>query len=135
MVNSDEADDAPFEFMQKGKIVGYDQDLLHAVMEELPGVKLKLMNVPWSGLLPSVAQKKADIVVTVVSVSKLRMKDYAMTLPVVDATNSFLKRADDNTINSPTDLRKKIEGTQIGSVQLQVKIERASCRERVRQDV
>src|SRR3546814_8414318 len=48
------------------------------------------------------------------------MKDYAMTLPVVDATNSFLKRADDNTINSPTDLRKKIVGTQIGSVQLQV---------------
>src|SRR3546814_20962677 len=61
-----------------------------------------------------------DIVVTGVSVSKLRMKDYAMTLPVVDATNSFLKRADDNTINSPTDLRKKIVGTQIGSVQLQV---------------
>src|SRR3546814_4708182 len=119
MVNSDEADDAPFEFMQKGKIVGYDQDLLHAVMEELPGVKLKLMNVPWSGLLPSVAQKKADIVVTVVSVSKLRMKDYAMTLPVVDATNSFLKRADDNKINSQTDLRKKIVGTKIGSVDRQ----------------
>src|SRR3546814_4200368 len=78
------------------------------------------MVVPLSGHVPSFAQKKADIVITVVSVSKLRMKDYAMTLPVVDATNSFLKRADDNTINSPTDLRKKIVGTQIGSVQLQV---------------
>src|SRR3546814_5039637 len=75
MVTAVEADYAPFEFIQKGKIVGYDQDLLHAVMEELPGVKLKLMNVPWSGLLPSVAQKTADIVVTVVSVSKLRMKE------------------------------------------------------------
>src|SRR3546814_12727885 len=78
------------------------------------------MVVPLSGHVPSFAQKKADIVVTVVSVSKLRMKDYAMTLPVVDATNSFLKRADDNTINSTTDLRKKIVGTQIGSIQLQV---------------
>lgn len=120
MVVAVEADYAPFEFVQKGEIVGYDQDLLHAVMEGMPDVKLKLINLPWSGLLPSVAQKKADIVVSVLSVSKLRMKDYAMTLPVVDATNAFLKRADDNTIHSPEDLRGKRVGTQLGSVQLQV---------------
>src|SRR5690348_18482933 len=45
-----QADYPPFEFIQDGKIVGYDKDLLDAVISDW-GVKLNQLDLPFAGLL------------------------------------------------------------------------------------
>ena len=113
-----EARYAPFEFIEKGKIVGYDRDLLAHVMEGLPKVQVKTLDLPWQGLLPGLAQGKLDFVVTAISVTKERAARYAVTVPVADATVAFVKRAGDDAIKESKDVIGKVVGTQIGSGQL-----------------
>lgn len=113
-----EARYAPFEYIKSGKIVGYDRDLLHQIMEALPNVEVKTRDLPWQGILPGLAQGKLDFVVTAISVTKARAKRYALTVPVANATVALLKRAGDDSINSSKDVIGKIVGTQIGSGQL-----------------
>ena len=46
-----EAAYSPFEFIDNGKIVGYDQDLFNWIMEtSAPGVKVTLLDLPFQGL-------------------------------------------------------------------------------------
>lgn len=105
----------PFEFIKDGKIVGYSADVMVYIMKELPGVKLKRLDLPWQGILPGLAAKKFDYVITCVSGTKARYKKYALSLPIGNGTLGLVKRKGDNSINSPADIAGKVVGTQIGS--------------------
>jgi polar amino acid transport system substrate-binding protein len=114
-----EARYAPFEYIDNGKIVGYDADLMQYVLKSLPDVKVKQLDLPFQGLLPGLDAKRFDIVVTAVTVNKDRASHFAFTLPVADATTGVLLRTNETTIKSPDDLNGKIVGSQTGSAQLQ----------------
>jgi polar amino acid transport system substrate-binding protein len=114
-----EASYAPFEFVENGKFVGYDADLLQYLLQSLPGVKLKQLDLPFQGLLPGLDAKRFDMVISAVTVNKDRASHFAFTLPVADATAGLLLRIDDSRIKSPNDLNGMIAGSQIGSAQLQ----------------
>ncbi len=114
-----EARYAPFEYIDNGKIVGYDADLMQYVLKSLPDVKVKQLDLPFQGLLPGLDAKRFDIVVTAVTVNKDRASHFAFTLPVADATTGVLLRANETSIKSPDDLNGKIVGSQTGSAQLQ----------------
>ena len=49
-----------------------------------------------------------------------RVTKYAYTLPIADSTAYFIKRAGDNSLNSPADLNGKVVGTQLASLTEQV---------------
>ncbi|MBB2929031.1 transporter substrate-binding domain-containing protein [Paraburkholderia silvatlantica] len=117
-----EARYAPFEYVDNGKIVGYDADLLAYVLKSLPDVKVKQLDLPFQGLLPGLDAKRFDIVVTAVTVNKDRADHFAFTLPVADATTGVLLRANESAIKSPSDLNGKVVGSQTGSAQLQALI-------------
>ena len=114
-----EARYAPFEYVDNGKIVGYDADLMAYVLKSLPDVKVKQLDLPFQGLLPGLDAKRFDIVVTAVTVNKDRVSHFAFTVPVADATTGVLLRNGDTSIKSPDDLNGKIVGSQTGSAQLQ----------------
>ncbi|SKD01535.1 amino acid ABC transporter substrate-binding protein, PAAT family [Burkholderia sp. CF099] len=114
-----EARYAPFEYVDNGKIVGYDADLMAYVLKSIPDVKVKQLDLPFQGLLPGLDAKRFDIVVTAVTVNKDRVSHFAFTLPIADATTGVLLRNGDNSIKSPDDLNGKIVGSQTGSAQLQ----------------
>ncbi|WP_321901891.1 transporter substrate-binding domain-containing protein [Paraburkholderia tropica] len=114
-----EARYAPFEYVDNGKIVGYDADLMAYVLKSLPDVKVKQLDLPFQGLLPGLDAKRFDIVVTAVTVNKDRADHFAFTLPVADATTGVLLRANESAIKSPNDLNGKVVGSQTGSAQLQ----------------
>jgi polar amino acid transport system substrate-binding protein len=114
-----EARYAPFEYIDNGKIVGYDADLMQYVLKSLPDVKVKQLDLPFQGLLPGLDAQRFDIVVTAVTVNKDRASHFAFTLPVADATTGVLLRTNESTIKSPDDLNGKIVGSQTGSAQLQ----------------
>ena len=114
-----EARYAPFEYVDNGKIVGYDADLMAYVLKSIPEVKVKQLDLPFQGLLPGLDAKRFDIVVTAVTVNKDRVSHFAFTLPIADATTGVLLRNGDTSIKSPDDLNGKIVGSQTGSAQLQ----------------
>ena len=108
-----EARYAPFEYVDNGKIVGYDVDLMnHILAKSLPGVKVKQLDLPFQGILPGLDAKKFDFVVTAVTVNKQRIEHFGFTAPVAESTVALLKRAGDDAIKTPDDLT--------GSGQLQV---------------
>ena len=117
-----EARYAPFEYVDNGKIVGYDADLMAYVLKSLPDVKVKQLDLPFQGLLPGLDAKRFDIVVTAVTVNKDRASHFAFTLPVADATTGVLLRSNETSIKSPDDLNGKTVGSQTGSAQLQALI-------------
>lgn len=116
-----EARYAPFESVENGKIVGYDVDLMnHILSNNLPGVEVKQLDLPFQGILPGLDAKKFDFVVTAVTVNKQRMDHFAFTVPIAESTVALLKRDNDSTINTLEDLSGKVVGSQAGSGQLQV---------------
>ena len=113
-----EAQFAPFEYLENGKIVGYGPDLMKHILATLPGVAIKQMDVPFQGILPGLATKRFDFVVTSVTVTKERMAKFAFTLPIADATTSLVRRKSDSALTGPESLAGKVVGSQSGSAQL-----------------
>ena len=109
----------PFEFVEGGEIVGYSTDMMEHIMEELPGVTLERLDLPWQGILPGLAAKRFDYVVTSVTATKERYDAYHLSLPIADATMAVIKRKGDDSIGSAQDIAGKVVGSQAGSAQLQ----------------
>jgi polar amino acid transport system substrate-binding protein len=119
LVVGTEARFPPFEFVEDGEIVGYSSDIMEHIMEELPGVTLEQLDLPWQGILPGLAAERFDYVITSVTVTRERYDLYHLSLPIADATMAVLKRKDDDSINTPEDVAGKVVGSQAGSAQLQ----------------
>ncbi|UCJ17485.1 transporter substrate-binding domain-containing protein [Pseudomonas sp. MM211] len=115
-----EARFAPFESVDNGKIVGYGVDLMNYVLADLPGVKVKQLDLPFQGILPGLDTGKFDFVVTSVTVNKARFEQFAFTVPIAESTVALLKRGNDDSISSLSDLNGKVVGSQSGSGQLQI---------------
>lgn len=115
-----EARFAPFESVENGKIVGYGVDLMNYVLADLPGVKVKQLDLPFQGILPGLDTGKFDFVVTSVTVNKARFEQFAFTVPIAESTVALLKRGNDDSISSLSDLNGKVVGSQSGSGQLQI---------------
>jgi polar amino acid transport system substrate-binding protein len=109
----------PFEFVEGGEIVGYSADMMEHIMEGLPGVSLEQLDLPWQGILPGLAAKRFDYVITSVTVTKERYDAYHLSLPIADATMAVIKRKGDDSIGSAQDVAGKVVGSQAGSAQLQ----------------
>ena len=116
-----EARYAPFEYVDAGKIVGYDVDLFQHIMKTaLPGVQSKTLDLPFQGLLPGLDAKRFDMIIAAVTANKARVDHFAFTLPIADATVGVLLRANEtDAIKAPEDLNGKVAGAQIGSVQVE----------------
>lgn len=119
IVIGSEARFAPFEYVENGRIVGYDVDLLALIMKDLPGVKVKQLDIPFQGILPGLEARKFDYVVTFVMATKARTERYALSLPISFATVALLKRQGDASINTPEGVVGKVAASQTGSATLQ----------------
>ncbi len=119
LIAGTEARYPPFEFVKEGKIVGLSADMMEIIIQDLPGVKLTRLDLPWQGILPGLEAKKFDYVITAVTVTKPRMKRYALSLPIADATQALVKRKGDDRINKPEDVEGLVIGSQIGSAPLE----------------
>jgi polar amino acid transport system substrate-binding protein len=111
VVVATEAAYAPFEFIQDGKIVGYDEDVLNKIIESW-GVQLQQIDVPFAGILTGLLEKKYDFVCTGLLMNAERAAKYAFTLPVAVAPIVIVKRKGDSKVTSTTDL----SGLTIGGV-------------------
>jgi polar amino acid transport system substrate-binding protein len=108
----------PFDISDNGEYKGVDRELVDLVGQEL-GVKVKYLDLPWTSVLPGLEAKKFDLVIAPVTITKERMKRYAFSVPIADATAALMKRADDKSIMKPEDIAGKAVGGQKGTSQLQ----------------
>lgn len=114
-----EARYAPFEYVEDGEIVGYSADIMKHIMEELEGVELIRMDLPWQGILPGLERERFDYVITSVTATPERMERYHLSAPIADATMAILKRAGEEGISVPEDIAGKVAAAQVGSAQLE----------------
>ena len=96
----------PFDISDNGTYKGLDRDLVDAVGKEM-GLKVTYLDLPWTSVLPGLEAKKFDLCIAPVTITKERMKRYAFTVPIADATAALMKRADDKSIMKPEDIAGK----------------------------
>lgn len=120
IVIATEARYAPFEMLENGKIVGLGKDILDEIMKDLPGIRVKQLDVPFQGILPGLASKRFDFVATSLTITRERAEKFAFTLPFSTASVTVLKRAGDDRIHSALDLAGMVVGSQSGAPQVQV---------------
>jgi polar amino acid transport system substrate-binding protein len=103
LVVGTEAAYAPFEFVQDGKIVGYDKDVLDRIVAAW-GVELEQLDVPFAGILTGLDQKKYDFVCTALIMNPERAQKYAFTMPVAVTDVAIMKRKGDDKVKGVEDL-------------------------------
>lgn len=109
---------APFDILVDGQYQGICRDLFDEVAKEL-GVEVEYLDLPWQSILPGLEAGKFDLVNAPVTITAERMKRYAFTLPMGNATVALVKKAGDDSIMKPEDIAGKAAGSQKGSAQLE----------------
>ncbi|GGK28609.1 basic amino acid ABC transporter substrate-binding protein [Caldalkalibacillus thermarum] len=108
-----EASFAPFEFLDKGEIVGFDIDLLAAVMEEA-GFEHEVRNLGWDPLFVAVQNGEVDLAISGITITDDRLESYDFTRPYYESTHMILV-PEGSDIKSATDLVGKKVGVQNGT--------------------
>jgi glutamine transport system substrate-binding protein len=101
---------APFEYQDKGKIVGFDVDFISAVAEEA-GYDIEIENVGWDPLFVEIDKKTADIGISAITINDDRKQTYDFSLPYFLSTNKILV-PEDSDIQSAEDLKGKVVAVQ-----------------------
>lgn len=103
----------PFEYVENGKPMGLDHELLALLRKEAP-FKIDQQIIPWTGLLAGVATGKYDVALTAAVITPERVQSLAFTMPIADATQYYVVRADETRIKGVADLAGKSVGVQSG---------------------
>ncbi len=121
IVNGTEAQNPPFEYIESGKIVGYDPDLVERLAQKL-GVKAQNIDTAWSGVIPSLYTRKFDLIWSAMTITAPRKEAVNFSAPYGSDQAVILVRKGDARIKTMQDLTGKILGTQLNSAaELQAK--------------
>ncbi|PLR96927.1 basic amino acid ABC transporter substrate-binding protein [Bacillus sp. T33-2] len=104
---------APFEYMEKGKIVGFDVDVLNAVAKEA-GYEVKFDDVGWDPIFVEIESKRADLAVSSITINDDRKQTYDFSVPYFLSINKILV-PEDSSIKSAQDLKDKKVAVQNGT--------------------
>jgi polar amino acid transport system substrate-binding protein len=121
ILNGMEAQNPPFEYIENGKIVGYDVDLMQKLAEKLK-VKAKNIDTAWSGVIPSLYTRKFDLIWSAMTITAPRKEAVTFSSPYASDQAVIIVRKGDTRIKSVKDLADKVVGTQLNSAaELQAK--------------
>jgi len=104
------AEFAPFEYLDKNKIVGFDIDLLDAISKET-GLEFKIQDMAFDGLLPALQTKKVDMVIAGMTATQ---KAVAFSKPYFKAKQVVITKGEDKSLKSFKDLAGKKVGVMLG---------------------
>ena len=107
------AEFAPFEYLEKNKVVGFDIDLLDAISKET-GLEFKVQDMAFDGLLPALQTKKVDMVIAGMSATPERKKAVAFSKPYFKAKQVVITKGVDKSLKSFKDLAGKKVGVMLG---------------------
>lgn len=103
----------PFEYLENGKITGFDIELMNEIGKVL-NADIKIQDMAFDGLLPALQLKKVDVVIAGMTATEERMKTVAFTQPYYTASQVIIVKEGDNSIKSFEDLKGKRVGVMLG---------------------
>lgn len=95
----------PFEYMDKGQIVGFDIELMQAVAEEA-GYTANIKDVGWEAIFQQIQGKSADAAISGITATDERKQTFAFSLPYFVSKEAILVPADSD-ITSIKDIQDK----------------------------
>ncbi|HWI55077.1 MAG TPA: basic amino acid ABC transporter substrate-binding protein [Desulfobacteria bacterium] len=105
---------APFESVDpSSEIIGFDIDVLSAVAAA-EDFKVKFINTAWEGIIPSLTEKKNDILVSALTITEERKKEVDFSDSYFESTN-YIVVAKDSPVASLADLKGKTVSVQQGT--------------------
>src|SRR5690625_822298 len=104
----------PFDYREKGELVGYNIDLAKKVAEKNDW-DINFVILPFDGIFPALLAKRGDLVVAALTVNKERLQRYAFTRPVGTGQHIVVAAGQNDDINKAEDLAGKRVGLQLGS--------------------
>lgn len=107
------AEFAPFEYLDKNEIVGFDIDLLNAISKET-GIEFQIKDMSFDGLLPTLQMKKIDMVIAGMTATPEREKTVLFSKPYFTAKQVVITKGEDKTLKSFDDLAGKKVGVILG---------------------
>ncbi|OAS88323.1 MULTISPECIES: basic amino acid ABC transporter substrate-binding protein [Metabacillus] len=108
-----EANYAPFEYQDKGEVVGFDIDFIQAVAKEA-GYEVEVVNVGWDPLFVEVKDEIADIGLSAITINDDRKQTYDFSVPYFLSTNKILV-PEGSDIKTAADLKDKVIAVQTGT--------------------
>jgi polar amino acid transport system substrate-binding protein len=105
----------PFEFRQRGRIVGFDVDLIDLVAREI-GVRREIVDTPFEGIQSGadLHARKCDIAAAAMTITPERRETIAFSAPYFDADQALLVRKGSG-INSLDDFKGRTLGVLPGT--------------------
>jgi polar amino acid transport system substrate-binding protein len=103
----------PFEYLEEGKITGFDMELIDEIAKEM-GTEIKIEDMTFDGLLPALQAKKVDVVIAGMTATEERKKAVSFTAPYYTASQVIVVREGDESIKSFDDLEGKKVGVMLG---------------------
>jgi glutamine transport system substrate-binding protein len=104
---------APFESLDGDKIVGFDVDILNAVMDEA-GLDYELVNKGWDPLFIALQNDEVDGGISAITINDKRKKTYDFSSPYFESINMILAK-EGTDIKSAKDLEGKKVSVQNGT--------------------
>jgi len=106
----------PFEYHDEktNKIVGYDIDVAEAIAKKI-GVPLEVTEMQFTGLIPSLQNGQADLVIAAMYITPVRKEVVDFADPYMDTGMVVAVRKDDTAIKGPNDLSGKVVGVKTGA--------------------
>lgn len=101
----------PFEYMENGKIVGFDVELIEAIAS-LNGKKIEWKSMAFDGLLPALQSKKLDVIIAGMTATDERKKFVNFSDTYFESNQMILV----NKENTAIDSFEKLAGNSVGVV-------------------
>ncbi|PJI09553.1 MULTISPECIES: basic amino acid ABC transporter substrate-binding protein [Clostridium] len=92
----------PFEYLNKGKIVGFDIDIIKAIAEK-EGYNYEIKNVSWNEMFTQLKNNGADLGISGITITDARKQTYDFSDPYFVSRQSIVVK-DGSQIKSGTDL-------------------------------
>lgn len=103
----------PFEYLDKGDIVGFDIDLVKAIGNKL-GMDVVIKDMSFDGLIPALETNKVDIVIAGMTATDERKIAVNFSNPYYTANQIIILKDDNKDIKTFDDLNGKLVGVMLG---------------------
>ncbi len=107
------ADNPPYEYIQEGKVVGLDIDIIEAIAKQM-GKKLVIKNFDFPGLLPALASNSVDAVIAALTMTEERKTKIDFSTGYTSTGMAIIFRKGEK-ISAVKDLSGKTLGVQMGT--------------------
>ena len=111
------ADFKPYEYLEDGKLTGFDVEFMGLMCEEL-GLNLEWQDMRFDGLLAALQGGKIDAVIAGMSQTEERKNAVAFTIPYMfTMAEHYLLVNENTTLTSKEEIKGKKVGIQMGTIQ------------------